>query len=119
MLTTAKNTFEKINQLGTLERAAINYPTYTVVITGHSLGAGTAVLLSLMLKSSYPDLRCFAFSPPGCLVTAEAAVYCESFVTSVIIGDDIVPRLSVPSFERFKNNLIRAIKDCKTPKVVK
>lgn len=70
-----------------------------------------------MLKSTYPNLKCFAYSPPGCLVTAEAATFCENFVTSVIIGDDIVPRLSVPSFERFKNDLIRAIKECRTPKV--
>ncbi|ODM93660.1 Sn1-specific diacylglycerol lipase beta [Orchesella cincta] len=116
MLLAAKNTFEKINELGTLQRAANNYPTYTVVVTGHSLGAGTAALLSLMLRSTYPNLRCFAYSPPGCLVTEEAANFCESFVTSVIVGDDIVPRLSVPSFEKFKNDLIRAIKESKTPK---
>lgn len=70
-----------------------------------------------MLRSTYPTLKCFAFSPPGCLVTQEAALFCESFVTSVIIGDDIVPRLSVPSFDRFKNDLIRVIKECKVPKV--
>lgn len=38
MLLAAKNTLEKINQLGTLSRAAINYPSYNVVLTGHSLG---------------------------------------------------------------------------------
>ncbi|CAL8110760.1 unnamed protein product [Orchesella dallaii] len=116
MLLAAKNTFDKINELGTLQRAANNYPTYTIVVTGHSLGAGTAALLSLMLKTTYPNLKCFSYSPPGCLVTAEAAQFCESFVTSVIVGDDIVPRLSVPSFEKFKNDLIRVIKESKTPK---
>ena len=31
---------------------------------GHSLGAGAAALLALMLKSPYPQVRCYAFSPP-------------------------------------------------------
>ena len=38
------------------------------MITGHSLGAGTAALLSMLLRDQYPQLRCFAFSPPGWLV---------------------------------------------------
>jgi len=38
------------------------------VITGHSLGAGTAAILACLLKSKYRDLKCFAFSPPGGLV---------------------------------------------------
>ena len=37
---------------------------YRLVIVGHSLGAGAAALLALMLKSPYPQVRCYAFSPP-------------------------------------------------------
>lgn len=36
-----------------------------LVITGHSLGAGVAALLAILLRHKYPDLRCFAFAPPG------------------------------------------------------
>ena len=39
-----------------------------LVITGHSLGAGTAALLAMLLKPKYPDLICYAFSPPGGLM---------------------------------------------------
>lgn len=41
---------------------------YKLVITGHSLGAGTAALLAIMLRNSFPTLQCYAFSPPGGLL---------------------------------------------------
>lgn len=34
------------------------------MVVGHSLGAGAAALLAIMLRSSYPQVRCYAFSPP-------------------------------------------------------
>lgn len=37
---------------------------YRLVVVGHSLGAGAAALLAFMLRSSYPHVRCYAFSPP-------------------------------------------------------
>ena len=37
------------------------YPHYNLIITGHSLGAATAVLLSLMLKAEYPHLKCITY----------------------------------------------------------
>ena len=39
-----------------------------LVVTGHSLGAGAAALLTILLKPKYPDVTCFAFAPPGELV---------------------------------------------------
>jgi len=53
----------------------------------------------------------------GGLLSAEAAEFAESFTTSIVIGDDIVGRLSVPAFERFKQKLLHSIQDCKLPKV--
>lgn len=38
------------------------------MVTGHSLGAGTAALLAALLQRDYADIICFAFSPPGWLV---------------------------------------------------
>lgn len=32
-----------------------------LVVVGHSLGAGAAVLLSFLLRPIYPDLKCFSF----------------------------------------------------------
>ena len=35
----------------------------TLVILGHSLGAGIATIVSILLRSSYPEIECIAFSP--------------------------------------------------------
>ncbi|RYH15727.1 hypothetical protein EON65_31270 [archaeon] len=40
---------------------------YSLILTGHSLGAGVAVLLALLLKDAFPSLRCFAYGAPGAL----------------------------------------------------
>ena len=40
-------------------------PDYQLVVVGHSLGAGTAAILAILLRQQFPDLHCYAFSPPG------------------------------------------------------
>ena len=93
------------------------YPTYHLVITGHSLGAGAAVLLSMLLKPRYPKVRCFAFSPPGGLLSKAAARFTETFCLSVIVGDDLVPRLSLDTLESLKRQMILELEMCRHPKV--
>ena len=41
---------------------------YKLVITGHSLGAGVACVLGILLQPEYPKLHCYAYSPPGGLL---------------------------------------------------
>lgn len=70
---------------------------YKLVIVGHSLGAGTAALLSLTWLSD-PDImlhgfRTYAYAPPA-VVSSELNLYLENYVTSCCFGHDIVPRLS-------------------------
>uniref|UniRef100_A0A8C4QS33 sn-1-specific diacylglycerol lipase n=1 Tax=Eptatretus burgeri TaxID=7764 RepID=A0A8C4QS33_EPTBU len=65
---------------------------YGLTIVGHSLGAGTAALLAVLLRPKFPTLRCFAFSPPGGLLSEPLSVYSRDFVLSVVLGDDIIPR---------------------------
>ena len=50
---------------------------------GHSLGAGLAVLLSVLLRPLYPQLHCYAYSPPGGLLDRDLAAKTEDWVTSV------------------------------------
>jgi sn1-specific diacylglycerol lipase len=77
------------------------------MVTGHSLGAGTAVLLALKLKEEYPNVRCIAYSPPGGLISQALVTYTKSFVMSVIVGDDIVPRLSLRSVHSLKADILK------------
>jgi len=41
---------------------------YNVVVVGHSLGAGTAAILAILLHQQYPNLHCYSYSPPGGLL---------------------------------------------------
>jgi sn1-specific diacylglycerol lipase len=69
MYTTASLILKKIKNLNLLGRefAKPEFRHYRLVVTGHSLGAGVASVLSVILKRDYPDLVCYAFSPPGCI----------------------------------------------------
>lgn len=44
------------------------------------------------------------------------ARYCKPFVVSIILGYDIVPRLSVPTVNDLKWRLLSALQDCNVPK---
>ena len=59
---------------------------FQLVVTGHSLGAGTASVLAFLLRRLYPDTVCYAYSPPGCVFNAAAAEASREFVTSVTFG---------------------------------
>lgn len=52
---------------------------------GHSLGAGTSVILGLMLRSKYPDLKVYAFACPGKYNKNTTVVLKKSAETSVHI----------------------------------
>jgi hypothetical protein len=78
-----------------------------IVFTGHSLGAGVALLLALLTKSRHPEMRdveVFGFAMPACVDAGIADVLCGTgrgtvadgvVVRSMVNKDDIVSRLSV------------------------
>lgn len=92
------------------------YKGYTFVVTGHSLGAGTACLLNLklhveeLLESSWP-IRCYAFAPPPTFLVnpnlsddqqhhtprIEEAI---QNTVAYIHDNDVVPHLSVSAVRR-------------------
>lgn len=89
------------------ERGA--YREYGLLLTGHSLGAGTACLLAVMLRSKYPNLRCFAYSPPGCTMSPGLASRSAEFTHSVVVGDDIIARSSLTSAEALRDEVLDLI----------
>ncbi|XP_007442625.1 sn1-specific diacylglycerol lipase beta isoform X1 [Python bivittatus] len=101
---------------GILNQALTIAPEYKLVVVGHSLGGGSASILAIMLRNSFPNLRCYAFSPPGGLLSKSLADYTKQFIVSVIVGKDVVPRLSMLNLEDLKKRIIRIVANCNKPK---
>ena len=93
------------------------YKNYRLRITGHSLGAGCAVILSLMLRSTlFPRVRCVAFSPPGCCVSDNLAQECSSWTTSYMLDSDVIPRFSIESMSSFRDEILETVARIRIPK---
>ncbi|XP_007186804.2 diacylglycerol lipase-beta isoform X2 [Balaenoptera acutorostrata] len=89
---------------------------YRLVIVGHSLGAGAAALLTIMLRNPYPQVRCYAFSPPRGLLSKSLCEYSKTFIVSLVLGKDVIPRLSLTNLEDLKRRILRVIAHCNKPK---
>uniref|UniRef100_A0A7R9YQW8 sn-1-specific diacylglycerol lipase n=1 Tax=Chlamydomonas euryale TaxID=1486919 RepID=A0A7R9YQW8_9CHLO len=90
---------------------------HQLVVVGHSLGAGVAALLALHLRSVYPGTRCWAYAPPGGLMSPELSAAMRDYCTSVVCGRDLVPRLSLSNMEILARQMIECSARCKQPKV--
>eukprot|EP00050_Salpingoeca_kvevrii_P019178 m.83273 g.83273 ORF g.83273 m.83273 type:complete len:145 (+) comp8295_c0_seq4:177-611(+) len=91
-------------------------PDYKLIVVGHSLGAGVASLLACLLRSSYQTLECFPYSPPGAMLPADAADYVSTFTTSVVVGSDVVPRLSYGTLMTLRSEVLWALGQYRDPK---
>lgn len=92
-------------------------PGFELIITGHSLGAGVAALLTLKLKHERilanidPELsvRCFAYAcPPVYLSGAESELSTAEAMKSIyafIYRNDVVPFCSVDSLRRISETI--------------
>ncbi|XP_052006481.1 diacylglycerol lipase-alpha isoform X2 [Xyrauchen texanus] len=89
---------------------------YGLVIVGHSLGAGAAAILSFLLRPQYPSLHCYAYSPPGGLLSEDAMEYSKDFITSVVLGKDLVPRIGLSQLEGFRRHLLEVLQKSDKPK---
>lgn len=78
---------------------------YKIVFAGHSLGAGCAALLSVMLQKEFENLKCFAYAVPAC-VNFSVAESCVDFVHSIVLRDDFVPRGKA-------SNVVRLVEELK------
>ncbi|XP_047337073.1 uncharacterized protein LOC124940593 isoform X1 [Impatiens glandulifera] len=89
-----------------LLKALAEYPDYKVKIVGHSLGGGTAALLTYILreKNQFSLTTCVSFAPAACM-TWNLAESGEQFITTVINGSDIVPTFSASSLDDLRSEV--------------
>ncbi|KAG0622246.1 hypothetical protein M758_3G083600 [Ceratodon purpureus] len=115
MLEAARWLFE--NEGKTLQSLLEKYPGYRLVLTGHSLGAATAGLLAMIIRStegwympkeqsSVPSSKilCWGYGCAPC-VDRELAES-STFICNVVLQDDIVARVSPAAVEALRNEIL-------------
>ncbi|GAB4813184.1 hypothetical protein N2152v2_000230 [Parachlorella kessleri] len=93
-----------------MERALADNPGYSLRIVGHSLGGGTAALLTMMLREKggpFAGATCLALACPSCM-TLELARSCGDYVTSLVHGADVIPTVSPGSADRLREEVTRS-----------
>jgi len=109
---------------------------YRIRIVGHSLGGGVAALLGILMRRTLEQegklddslrsfmgdgldnsnesdnlmdtndiLRVYSYGTPAC-IDAKLADYTSSFITSVVLHDDVIPRLTPTSIRKLVKHLL-------------
>uniref|UniRef100_A0A0D9XH36 Fungal lipase-type domain-containing protein n=1 Tax=Leersia perrieri TaxID=77586 RepID=A0A0D9XH36_9ORYZ len=102
------------HELGIIRKCLENHKGYKLRLVGHSLGGASAALLAIMLRKKSkeelgfsPDIiSAVGFGTPPC-VSKEIAQSCASYVSTVVLQDDIIPRLSAASLARLRAEILK------------
>ncbi|XP_047335001.1 diacylglycerol lipase-beta-like [Impatiens glandulifera] len=102
------------HEMKTIKKCLDKYKGFKLRLVGHSLGAATASLLAIMLKRMSaeelgfsPDIiSVVGYATPPC-VSRELAECCCDYVTTVVMQDDIIPRLSAVSLAKLRNEILQ------------
>jgi len=115
----ATHVFRRLHDDRRVLEAALEQTNYTeVVVTGHSLGAGTAAILAFLLRARYPTLTitCYSYSPPGGLLCPSAAAASGAWCTSLVVGDDVIPRTSLTNIHALAQAIRHVCRRCELAK---
>lgn len=86
---------------------------YQLMLCGHSLGAGAAAILGIMLRPQYPNLKAYLYSPPGGILSMPAVEYTKQFAYGIILGNDTVARLGIAQLERLRYHILLSLDSTK------
>jgi hypothetical protein len=93
-----------------LEAALAANPGFSLYLVGHSLGAGTAAMLTMMLRErggAFAGARCVAIACPACM-TLELARSCAGYVTTVVNATDVVPTICPATADALRLEVTRS-----------
>jgi hypothetical protein len=106
-----------LNRAQSVVDEALNNQGWQVVITGHSLGAAVACMISFQLRQYFPTLQCYTYCIPGGCVSPALAEVSKQFCTSVVVGCDAITRVSLPNTKKIVDDMVLALARCKRPKL--
>lgn len=105
MLAAARSLLKSVKE--DLRKAMDANPGFSLQVVGHSMGGGTAALLTMMLRADaqFKDVTCIAFATPAC-VTKELGESCVPYVTTIINGSDVVPTISAAALDSLREEVL-------------
>lgn len=66
------------------------------------------MLVALYLRNYFQGVKCWAFEPPGGVADPYIAEAAKGFCTSCVLGKDWIPRLTIATFERLRDEMVRS-----------
>ncbi|KAK9140235.1 hypothetical protein Scep_009916 [Stephania cephalantha] len=101
------------HEIDTIRKCISKHEGFKLRLVGHSLGGATASLLAIMLRKIpkeelgfSPDIvTAVGFATPPC-VSKKLAESCSDYVSTIVMQDDIIPRLSVSSLKSLRNEIL-------------
>lgn len=79
-----------------------------IICVGHSLGAGVAAILSILIKRDYDGIYAVGFGIPACVGASMSSC---SHIISVVNNYDVVPRMGIYTGCRLTSKIYQLIND--------
>jgi len=99
-----------IKEQGAMKKFLDKNPDYSLTVVGHSLGAGTASLLTLLISRDpnfkTKPIKCFAYAPPPLLDLVLAKHQrTEELISTIVFDHDIIPQTSLSNLLYLKKDM--------------